>query len=440
MNNILSGRLRRISLPLLLLLLLNSCMHKDVMSDPADDVAETILYSGKEGTFIITLETIFQATSKSSGGGISHTSGYEESRLTVYDFGTGAIVSRVELGENDEAMCEILGITDNKLWLYSIDPELGLHSRNPKTLEVVDKESGIAALKGKSMARPEYTQIEAYYGFDFGSQQIMLTDLQGVRYLFDPIKKVIAETDLEIEREDWSQDYLSSNGYFEQDSFLSFDGKGDRQKLIWRSNEKTAELAFTKPSVFIDLNPIRIAKRKADHVAELQAKVDLIASRLDSLGAKPEGSHGAISPRSHMNEDEYKKQQTISQLQYDLQHAKDDVEHEVTWPNDFDNYCLNSTPNQGLIYSATNVSDTAAAVLSLVEWNGKKFDQRWQVTLPGFYFNPDEAEGAGVFDEGDPEFRYRWAEIHDGKFVMIAQLKMISIDMSTGKKLWEISL
>jgi hypothetical protein len=70
----------------------------------------------------------------------------------------------------------------------------------------------------------------------------------------------------------------------------------------------------------------------------------------------------------------------------------------------------------------------------------KTFVERWHLDLTSFYYDPDEAEGAGVFEDGDPEFGYRWADIQDGKFVMIAQLQMICIDMKTGKQLWQIPL
>ncbi len=415
-------------------------MHKDVMSDPADDVSETILYSGKDGTFIITIETIFQATSKSSGGGMSHTSGYEESRLTTYDFGTGAILSRVEFEENADAACEILGIADGKIWFYSVDPELGLHSRNPKTLDVVDKESQISAFKGKSMARPEYTQIDTYYGFDFSTDQIMVSDLQGIRYFFDPIKKTLTETDEEIVREDWHMTFLSTLGYFSVDSFLSFDGKGDRQKLQWCSDATTAEIAFTKPEVFIDLNQRRIEEKRRRHKDKLQSVCDGIKLRLDSLGASTEQTPRDYTSYSQMTNEERSRQEIIMNLQRDYRNAVDEVKREETWPKEFNDYSLGGDENLALIYSASNVSDTATAIITLVEWNGKKFDQRWQFPLTGFYHSPDQAEGAGVFEEGNPEFGYRWTDMHDGKFVMIAQLKMICIDMKIGKKIWEISL
>jgi hypothetical protein len=86
------------------------------------------------------------------------------------------------------------------------------------------------------------------------------------------------------------------------------------------------------------------------------------------------------------------------------------------------------------------VEDTAMAQLSLVDCSSQKFTEKWKLSLTGFYYDSDKAEGAGVFEDGDPEFRYKWAEIHNNTFVMIAQLKMIAIDLSTGKKIWEIQL
>jgi len=48
--------------------LLTSCFHKSVMKDEADDIIKSQIYNFKDGKYLVTLESIFQATSKSREG------------------------------------------------------------------------------------------------------------------------------------------------------------------------------------------------------------------------------------------------------------------------------------------------------------------------------------------------------------------------------------
>jgi hypothetical protein len=418
-----------------------SCFHKDVMNDPADDIAETILYTGKEGNIVINHELIFQATSKSSGGGMTRISGYNEARLTSYDLETGAVLARIELGEEQETTYELLGVVADKLWLYTTDPELGLHSRNPKTLEVIDKEQTIKSLGPLKLARPGFAQIDQYYAFDADSGALFLTDLQGIRYLLSPADLSVKETERELPREDFLTDILSTNVYFDKDKYIGFTGSSDRKKINWNNQDTAAQIPFINPQVFKDLNPSRTAARRNSYLNKLQSRIDSIRAKLDSLGVKYEEDE--IAPREYKwnaSDEERERERMITQIGYDYRDAVSDLKHENTFSSDYDEYALGAESKCALIYSAANVEDTAMAQLSLVDCSSQKFTEKWKLSLTGFYYDSDKAEGAGVFEDGDPEFRYKWAEIHNNTFVMIAQLKMIAIDLSTGKKIWEIQL
>lgn len=410
------------------------------MSDPADDVTQSFIYSGKNGTYIITQEQIFQAVSKSSGGGVTHISGHNDCRLTSYDLETGAIVGRAELGEEIDEGCKIIGVQNDQVWCYSCDPELGLHARDPKSLDVIKKEADYSALSALQLSRPEWSRISDYYGFDVKKEMLMLTDMQGVHYYFDVAGNKTEETGNEMPRVEWSPDYLGSNAYFAQDSFASFEGNDDRRKLQWRYEDSTADLAFLKPSFFIDLNEQRAWKREQDHIAKATVKRDAIKAKQDSLFAAHPIFKEEYAPWDKMTEEERDMRGDVSRLASELSEAERELEDLTDVFEDNNDYALGDKPYSSLIYSAHTVSDTSRAILTCVDCRSKKFTERWRLDLSSLYFDPDKAEGAGVFDEGNPEFRYRWADIHDGKFVMIAQLQMICIDMSSGKKLWQITL
>lgn len=411
------------------------------MNDAADDVSQSFIYSGKNGSYIITQELIFQATSKSSGGGMTRISGYNECRLTSYDLATGAMLGRVELGEELDEACKIIGVVNDQVWCYSINTDLGLHSRDPKTLEVLKKESELTALAGYNLSRPEWSNISMYYGYEVSNGALVLTDMQGVLSYFDPADNTVTETEESMPEDDWSADYLSSSGYFGDDEYISFYGDGDRRKLRWKYEDTTADLPFLKPNVFIDQNKASLYKGEQERIAKATARRDSSKAKLDQLLAAHPVFADESAGWSDMTPEERDMRSEYYNLKRDLDDKESDLEDLTDDFDDSNDYLLRDKPYSALIYSASTVSDTARAILTCVDrTKPKRFVERWHLDLTSFYFDPDKAEGAGVFDDGDPEFGYRWADIHEGKFVMIAQLQMICVDMATGKKLWQITL
>lgn len=121
------------------------CLHKSVLNDSADNVVNCLLYHGPEGDLLIIHESIFQAVSKSSGGGFTRISGYSEGRLSSYDLASGQLSSRLVLGKFSNAATSLLGCTPGHVWVYSDNAQLGLHSLNPRTLAVNLSQEAIKA-------------------------------------------------------------------------------------------------------------------------------------------------------------------------------------------------------------------------------------------------------------------------------------------------------
>jgi hypothetical protein len=421
--------------------LLTSCFHKDVMNDAADDVAQSFIYTGKNGSYVITQELIFQATSKSSGGGMTRISGYNECRLTSYDLATGAMLGRVETGEQIDEGISILGVVNDQVWCYSIETELGLHYRDPKTMEVLKKESELTALAGFDFSRPEWSRILDYYNYEVANGMIVLTDMQGKIYYLDTEKNTLAETESKMPDDNWMDDYLSSSAYFNPDEYISFNGDADRKRLQWQYEDTTADLPFLKPEVFIDLNEANLYKKEQARIVAMTAKRDSAKAVVDKVISEHPVFADEYSSWSKMTAEERDFQSVFYTMKRNLEEIERDLEDLTDDFDDSNDYVLSDNNYSALIYSASSVADTARAIITCVDiTKPKKFTERWHLDLTSFYYDPDKAEGAGVFDEGDPEFGYRWADIHDGKFVMIAQLQMICIDMKSGKQLWQISL
>ena len=420
-------------------LLFTGCFHKDVMSDRADDVTHTFIFTGKGGPLIITHEDIFQASSKESNGGMTTISGHNDCRITSYDLATGAIIGRIDLGAEMDEACEIVGMSEEAIWCYSINADLGLHSRNPRTLEVVTREADLV-VGNIQLARPEWSRILDYYNYDYDAGSVMVTDKQGVHYYFNPADKKFTETESDMPDEPWSDDALNSSAYFMKDTFVSFKGSDDRKRIMWRYEDTTASLAFLKPSFFVDLNEQHRKERNNAYMQKIRANAEELQRKFDSVT----GEHPVFKDEwpswDKMTREERDMRGDVERMRRDIQYAERDLEDAERMSDDMNQYALNDQSYSCLVYSAFTVEDTAHALITCVDCTSGKFSERWQLSLDDFYFDPNKAEGAGVFDDGDPEFGYRWAEIYDGKFVMIAQLQMICIDMKTGKQLWQIQL
>src|SRR5882757_1655684 len=95
--------------------LLSSCFHKSTKTGTADDIEQSFVCHTPKGDYLVTHESIFQATSKSSGPKGNFTSGYTDYRYTVRDIQTGAQVTRLVTGDRDDDFLP-LGFDGGQLW------------------------------------------------------------------------------------------------------------------------------------------------------------------------------------------------------------------------------------------------------------------------------------------------------------------------------------
>lgn len=434
----------RFTLSILCLLLLGSCFHKNVATDRADDVKTAFIYKGSEGAFIITNESVFQATSKESSGGMTTISGYAEYRITSYDLSTGAQTGRVEMGEGIEKAFVILGATPGKIWVYSIDPDLGLHCRNPKTLAVISDEKALTAsgpLKGFAFARPEWSKLDQHYGWNADNRLLMLSDMQGFHYYFDPEKNTLEKTEDEIPDYDWADDETSSSGYFSKEDYVSLRGDG-QQKLLFKYEDTTAKFSYLNGELLLDVDPKNAAKRRAEYreslVRETTAWNDSVKMILQQFPVLADANGG----RMRLTEDAYRASWKYDDFKRKLEDIERDKK-EAAGPRFevFGHPLLTDGDGNLFVIHAADVSDTAKMLVTKTQWSGKTFTEKWTVTLPGFFRDPAKADSKGafetVFSDGNPEFDFQWFVLDSGKLILISQLQMICLDSGTGKILWQ---
>jgi hypothetical protein len=409
------------------------------MQDRADEIVSTFLYDGKEGRYVICKEAVFQTTSKSSEGGSTSISGYNEYRISSYEVATGKLSARMEMGEGrEEGEFCLLGETEGKLWVYSLDKELGLHYRNPKTLEVIATQEQLwknPSLKNFPLARPSWTELDEYFGFSWGKNQLILTDAQGFSYYLDPQDFSLQKTNEKAERV-FSPTWLSQSEPYGSSYSLSL--KGEHRRVLEMGNkvDSVSHLSFLFGTFVVDNSRERKANRKKsylDSLRHLQKEWSLAVQ--DYEKAHPANIQGYASPIEFSACQTYATQKgSLANLSYQLEHP----------PGNF-GALLSDAPHTFLVYHANNISDTSTVQLSYIRENSSpSFLEAWTCPLPFLYFSPDKAYRQSsfetVFSEGSPQYRYQWWEVSGHTLLFIAQLKMACIDLQTGKLLWKQDL
>jgi outer membrane protein assembly factor BamB len=145
---------------------------------------------------------------------------------------------------------------------------------------------------------------------------------------------------------------------------------------------------------------------------------------------------------SEMSNEEWKAKNTFNSLLRDKEKFKLDRQSITRERSRYiDSPVLSDAEGNLFIIHGTDVTDTSRMQLTKVNFDGRTFTETWTVKLADFYRDPEKADDKGafetVFSDGNPNFRYQWFDIADNKLFMISQLRMICIDVETGKTLWE---
>ncbi len=142
------------------------------------------LHNDGKNKILFTIETVYTVTSKKSGGGMTTRSGYTTCFLNAVDIKTGDIIKRKKIGDFNERI-EFLGSAGGKAWFFSYDPGVGIHTRNPETLEIGTTSKDIVA---KNSVLAKGITGQAYQSnIDSSGKFLFTTTKDGYNYLVDPI-------------------------------------------------------------------------------------------------------------------------------------------------------------------------------------------------------------------------------------------------------------
>jgi outer membrane protein assembly factor BamB len=439
-------KILRLSGIMLCLLLTSSCFHKNVMTDRADDIDSPIIYHGKEGDFLICRETIFQATSKSSRNGVTNISGHNDYRISSYDLETGKLSARIKLKGGDDGATILLGKTDGKIWLYSLDKDLGLHCRNPKTLEVLANQQQLSTntqLGTITFAKPKWYELPQYFSFNWMVNKLMVTDMQGYVYYVNPLNDSVQKTSTKVGNgiSVFSADNFSSQSKLDEKRKISFEGDNRKTLSINYQPDTKSNLSFLFGKLIAENDNEWLATERRVYIDSLKKNIKQLQDSLTMCEAVHMHVPNTSSSGPKEEEQEFDRMRRYSRFNSKLETDKSALQN-AGYMNE--QYFLSNEPMTFFVYYASNVTDTARAIISKVKMNAdSSFAEAWKCNLNGFYFTPDKAVKLGafetVFSKGDPNLRFQWFDIADDKLIIIAQLQIACIDAKTGKLLWSIN-
>ncbi|MCB0726662.1 MAG: hypothetical protein KDD00_04320 [Ignavibacteriae bacterium] len=415
-------------------MLFSSCnpMKKNVMKDNADDIIEFIIAESDGEDFLISKEEIFQATSKSDNNGIRQITGFTEYRLSSYDINTGQLIKRIEFGDRKTGECKFIGYTKGLLWYKSVDPALGFHARDPKTLDVIISQDKITEinpfLKG-NLSQPEWNSIVKYYGFNSLENKPVVSDNSGFLYLIDPVSLKAEKT------EDLLVDFKIDNNCLTNSVNITPEKRmsltGSPRNYIEYDGKEFKDVSFLKGEIIESSVQSDPSISGNDYLKPFYDEIREYELQIDSIKKLPNENSMVIKYA----------QRDIQNLERKIKYANDKIKRAAG----NESFLIMTKDNGIFILSQTDVTDQAKVLISKIRLSkDSDISQIWQTELSNIYVDPEKGMDRSAFDvvfsKGDPDFRTKRALMGNGKLIIMSMLRAVCIDTESGRILWETEL
>ncbi|MCX6557308.1 MAG: hypothetical protein NTW95_07775 [Candidatus Aminicenantes bacterium] len=438
-------RIRRMGVALLSgTLIMSGCFHKDMAKCEADDIVKAAVYSGPQGYILIAHESIFQAIGKRSGRGFTSIYGYAETRLSAYGLENGQLLARIEFGREKENPVSFLGISNGKLWLYSLDPALGLHGRNPRTLAVTVSQKQILAAEPalqNNLAKIKWSQINSFFAYDERRDKLIITDMQGYHWAVDPQNFTIQKLPAVISL---AETHQTLNCFSDGVEFRSahFYLSNDLRKTITRNSIPVdPQLSFLEGEFLCDANKPRILQRLGRELQQAKTRQGQLSAQLAAMKE---------SDPTGRRQFQTAEQNALSKVQTDLRTAENELTVRELWWREISeeghfgghNQLLQPDDDSFYIIHRGSVAPDAKMRISRLHYpEGGMLQERWQAEIPKIFFDVNEARQTDafkiVFSRGNPDFDFQFFEQVKNRLLFIRMLHAVCVDSDTGRVLWQ---
>lgn len=421
--------------------LFQACMYKSVMTGEADNILKARIYNYEGRQLLVMLESVFQATSKSGGRGITTITGFDELRISVYNLHDGNLVARKKQGRLNKTPAEFLGCTKGNIWCYSTNN--GIHSLNPETLELKTTQETIFEKNPElkdNLAICEWYQVGQFFQFNEISRQIVLTDKRGYRYFLDP-------DSLTASKITWEYNSFDPRTTQNFETHISFPPpvisiSGDLRKQIRINNtEVDHNLTFFAGKFIADRNAPRVAEGIRQRLSANMISLEAIYPRLLRLKALNEqrGLRYGTPQRDSL----YRLENFLRYTQSDIQRMENSL-RQISGSGYTHDYTplLSPDTTSFLVFHSSGTAKDAHVLISKIQLkNNLELEERWATEIPGLFFDPSAAAETSIFKEifskGSPEFRFSHIDMEDHLLVIVWMLHVHCLDLETGKILWK---
>lgn len=369
----------------------SACYHKSLKNGPADDIDQIMLCPGERGSYLITKERLFYASSKSDGFMGTYISGISDFRFSVRDVLTGKLLNRV-LVEKEQKPLRMLGYDGKLLWCYGEDRLEGLHARDPLTFGIVVTQKQILRQCPEMMPLNSSPLLGAAhdYFYDNVNNRINVVNQNGALFSLDPkslravrIKEKPAQFDIDSYP-------VRNSGYLwmHPDALLS-DYRTEGFSVFDHLAKRNSQL---ESAVLVNRDPF---------VLGLRARAYLKA--MEKLSARDT---------------------TIILNHLSLMSLNCDSDFVYT-------------------ISQTNTTDSSSTRYSKVKVTGETRTV-WSTVMPGLFYDPSKGIKRDYAKEsykaGNPVYAKEYYALAGKVIVGIKMLRAFGLDMDTGKVLWNIQL
>jgi hypothetical protein len=229
---------------------------KNAEKDNADDIQEIIVSKTNNGTYLTTVEWIFQGKRQTKQGIRGGHDGWWETRLSCYDLSNGELKGRYVFGKRDEAEFTLLGEAGGKLWLATADKNLGFHAREIPTLEIaVTEEDVLKANPDLELDKPEWNYVAQVYHFDKVKKMPVVKDRSGKELYINP-STIKTEIPDEVRYYTSNSTATTSSVNLTVNKYIQF----NRQGNIEIDKKETSELKINKGEFLMSTIPVYMAK------------------------------------------------------------------------------------------------------------------------------------------------------------------------------------
>jgi len=428
-----------------ILLITNSCYHKNVSSSNADDINKVIYYQGENLNYLIFYELIFQANSKSTGYGITQVRGHYDTRISVYNTLTGELIVRKKMHgfTSDEAL-KFFTVSDNRIWIYSLKSDLQVLKLETLENDLSKEEifKNCPELINK-IVKPEHTEIHNYFGFDPIQNKILITDNEGFKYSLNPESLEINRIDDNREMSSsFSDKYLGTRAnYYE----YKINIEGDiRNTIFLNSIELNSEISFLSGEIILDKNPTRIFNYLSENNDFYQKQLDDVNAKIEALIIKY--GNDFVARDRKINEQIRKLEKGIHKIDQKLDIYKSDFEEMQNGNYHFvDDLPLKADSTSFFIVHKNNIDKNARLKISKLKLEFRKsLTVEWNIQIDDVFFNCDDAketnEYKNMFKKGHPSFGFQYFELFDNKLFVIYMLHAFCIDVNSGEVLWKFRI